>query len=320
MNEDISYAELMKRDEAPHGSTWGLFGADDRRGTVNRIGQDQVVSAASLVREGRAFGLDYPLDTFDPPLAATRNPPAQSVFSRHPAHRDESLHLYTQASSQVDGLRHRRHAVHGFYNGLNDGQVDDEQELGVDAWGDAGIVGRGILIDLEGYFLETGRALDHEQGVVFTLDDLRQAYQLTGLTPQAGDLAVFHTGWTSWYLHLDATEQQKVRDRKRFSGIDQDRDIIAWSWDHGFAGLFSDCYALEALPARSDSEFHDDLDHGMMHQELLALMGYPIGELWRLDHLAQHCRSTGRYEFMLSVKPLNMPGGVGSPCNALALM
>ena len=45
----------------------------------------------------------------------------------------------------------------------------------------------------------------------------------------------------------------------------------------------------------------------------------PIGELWWLDDLALDCAADGRYEFFVTSAPLNVPGGVGSPPNALAL-
>lgn len=318
--EHPTYEELMNRTDAPAGSTWGIFGEQDRRGTINLIGQKQISEAGTLVREGRVFGLDYPLTAFDPPLAPTRKPPVQTVFSRHAAHRDESLLLYPQASSQIDGLRHRRHSQHGFYNRVSDAEADQANALGINDWAEAGIAGRGLLLDLEGFFAQTGRRMDHERGQVFTLRDLREACDFFGIHPHLGDLLLINSGWAAWYLDLDANGKRAVRDAKRYSGLDQDRNIIAWCWDSGVAGIFSDCYALEALPAKVDTDFYDDLDHGMMHQELLALMGYPIGELWRLEDLARHCRAQGQWEFMLTVKPLNMPGGVGSPCNAMAIM
>jgi hypothetical protein len=45
----------------------------------------------------------------------------------------------------------------------------------------------------------------------------------------------------------------------------------------------------------------------------------PIGEMWWLEDLAADCASDGVYEFMLTSAPLNVPGGVGSPPNALAI-
>jgi hypothetical protein len=44
-----------------------------------------------------------------------------------------------------------------------------------------------------------------------------------------------------------------------------------------------------------------------------------IGELWDLKALGEHCAKTKRYEFMLTSTPLNLPGLVGSPPNAVAI-
>jgi hypothetical protein len=57
----------------------------------------------------------------------------------------------------------------------------------------------------------------------------------------------------------------------------------------------------------------------MMHQQLLAKLGMPLGELWRLGPLSRHMEKTGRWDAFISVKPLNITGGAGSPANAIAL-
>jgi len=60
-------------------------------------------------------------------------------------------------------------------------------------------------------------------------------------------------------------------------------------------------------------------DRGMMHQELIAKLGVPLGELWNLTDLARHIRRTGRWDALVTVKPLHLTGGVGSPANATAI-
>ena len=45
-----------------------------------------------------------------------------------------------------------------------------------------------------------------------------------------------------------------------------------------------------------------------------------LGELWDLRRLAAYCREKGRYSFMLTSSPLNVPCLVGSPPNALAIL
>lgn len=83
--------------------------------------------------------------------------------------------------------------------------------------------------------------------------------------------------------------------------------------DQQVALAASDTFALERLPAPAHSPYGADTDHGMMHQKLIDLLGMSIGELWKLDELAEDCARDRRYECLLTVKPLNFTGGVGSP-------
>jgi hypothetical protein len=58
---------------------------------------------------------------------------------------------------------------------------------------------------------------------------------------------------------------------------------------------------------------------GSLHRRLLPLLGLPLGELFDLERLSVHCRSTDTYFFVVSSAPMNLPGGCGSPSNALAI-
>ncbi|MDT9697954.1 cyclase family protein [Streptomyces sp. P17] len=302
------YAELLERGDAPPGSSWGLFGADDRIGTLNLVGPEQARAAADCVRTGESFTLDYPLDAFDPPLAPTRRAPVHRVFSRHADHRDDLLDgFYLQASTQLDGLRHRRHHVHGFYNGVPDGD-----DLGIHHWAERGIVARGLLLDVSA-------AAEHAEGRGVSAANLQSALDKQGVTPQPGDVLLLHTGWADWYQTAGTGQQERVRAERRFTGVEQTHEVLAWLWDHHFAAVVSDTYAFEMLPARSDSPFGGETDHGMMHQQLIALLGLAVGELWRLGPLAAVCARDDRWTCLLTAKPLNLRGGVGSPANATAV-
>jgi hypothetical protein len=57
----------------------------------------------------------------------------------------------------------------------------------------------------------------------------------------------------------------------------------------------------------------------MMHQELIGKLGVPLGELWNLTALVEDSRRTHTWDALVTVKPLNFVGGVGSPCNATAI-
>ena len=92
-------------------------------------------------------------------------------------------------------------------------------------------------------------------------------------------------------------------------------------WDAQLSLLASDTFAVERLPVVDDSPFLESApdDKGMMHQEILAKLGIPLGELWRLGPLARALGERGRHDCFVTVKPLNVTGATGSPANATAI-
>jgi hypothetical protein len=58
----------------------------------------------------------------------------------------------------------------------------------------------------------------------------------------------------------------------------------------------------------------------VFHDYLLSFWGTPLGEFWDLEKLAETCAKMGRYSFFFTSAPLNVPGGVASPPNALAVL
>ena len=102
----------------------------------------------------------------------------------------------------------------------------------------------------------------------------------------------------------------------------QSEGFVDWAWDNALAMVAVDTFAVECLPLVPDSLYTASApnDRGMMHQELLAKLGLPLGELWRLGPLARRMRQLHRWHAMLIVKPLNILGCTGSPASATALL
>ncbi|MCF7550694.1 cyclase family protein [Pseudonocardia sp. WMMC193] len=311
------------RDHVPPGSSWGLFTEDPERGMANFAGPTEVLAGVATVDRGAAFDLDHPLDAFDPPMARARRAPRHELLSSHSESRDDVLHgFYPQAGSQVDGLRHRRASGYGFYNGVPDEEIRvGGPALGVQRWAEKPIVGRGVLIDVEGLLAAEGTPLDHRAGPALEVDVLDRALAAQGESVRPGDLVLVHTGWTRWFLDADADLRAEVRDARRATGFRQDTRFPEWLWDHRVALFATDLFAVEVLPVVADSPFLHSApeDAGMMHQELIAKLGAPLGELWNLTALAADSRATGRWDALVVVKPLHLTGGVGSPANATAL-
>jgi kynurenine formamidase len=315
-----TYAQL--RERVPPGSSWHVFHQDPERGTANFAGPAQVLDALTTVTRGAVFNLDYALDAFDPPMARARSAPRHELLAAHAEARDDVLHgFYLQASSQVDGLRHRRASGHGFYNGVPDDDIRaGHPALGIQRWAEKPIVGRGLLFDLEGLLAAEGRPLDHRQGPALDVDVLNRALRAQNERVRPGDLVLVHTGWARWFLDASPALRAEVRDARRATGFRQTGDLPEWLWDHQVALFATDTFAVEVLPVATDTYLASaPEDAGMMHQELIAKLGVPLGELWNLADLVADSRTHGRWDALVTVKPLNLVGGVGSPPNATAL-
>lgn len=318
-----TYADLRTRTDGTPGTSWGLFDDPDR-GTPSFAGADQVRHGAQLVRTGEALGLDYPIDAFFPGMSATRKPPEHVMFGNHPAHRDDYLdNFYLQGSSQVDGLRHRRSDEVGFYGGTPDEEVrPGTTAIGIQVWADRPIVSRGVLLDLAAERDRQGRPIDHEAGEPLGLDLIEQTMHAQGTQLRDGDIVMLRTGWAGWFLGLDDAARRQQQSTRRATGMAQSEDFVAWAWDRRIALLAADTFAVECLPVVAESPFRARAPHdaGMMHQEFLAKLGLPLGELWRLDQLAERMAALGRDDCLLVVKPLNVVGATGSPANATAIL
>ena len=320
-----TYAELLRRPGRHRGTSWGVYGDDDQLGSLNHLTDERVVRAARLVRLGRRFNLNLSMTEFDPPLIAHRGQLHHEVFGLNEFHRDDRLdNFFPQASTQIDSLRHFAHPDFGFYNGFaGERLVAGTRELGIQNVAEAGIAGRGVLLDVARFLAADGRPVDQGLNQQISVDDLDAAAQSQGVSVEPGDILLLRFGWVNHYVRLGNPYEG------RSCGLEQSEKTAAWLWDHQISLVAADNIALEAWPAdksglgpviaegqgRLDTSSHT----GMLHRILIPLLGIHIGELWDLDELAQFCADAGRYEVFVTAEPLNLPGGVGSPANAIAI-
>ncbi|MEX0683770.1 MAG: cyclase family protein [Dehalococcoidia bacterium] len=317
MSELPSYDQLPVTSGAPPRSAWGLWGDDDELGCLNLLTPERVADAAKLARKGVAFPLNLRIDRPDPPLYG-RGAVRHTITGEGGNGRDDFLdNFWPQASSQWDSLRHIRHPEHGFYNGVPDDQIvaGDGGKLGIDTIARRGIAGRGVLLDVARYIAANGRPLNCGSSEVITPADLDACAASEGVEVRTGDVLLVCTGWLDWYFNVaSAEERRRMPDRSvlRAPGLGPAEEMASWLWDHHVAAVAADNPALEAWPPAPETG-------DFMHWRLIPLLGMPIGELWWLDDLAEDCAADGVYEFFFTSAPLNVPGGVGSPPNAMAL-
>lgn len=329
---------LTPRADAPELSNWGVFGHDDEIGTLNYLTPQAVLRGAACVRLGHRYPLNLPVDV---PSAPDGGKPAfkpdapgyvHDTF-RNKQHRadgtvvnDDAVTIATQASSQWDALVHvgmPEDGVDGvFYNGFGLEAVDDEGHAhrnGVDKLACAGIVGRGVLLDIARFVADGAPdplPLDHR----ITPEETAACAVAQGVEILPGDIVCFRTGYAE--LHFDARMGDREAAHERLmrstdpSGLPQVPGITP---DHApmahaqrWAAVVGDNTGVEALPLRPHPT-------RSAHIRMMRNLGLIFGELMLFRDLATACAADGRYEFLFVGVPLWIPGGMGSPANSIAI-
>jgi putative cyclase len=312
------YAELAVIEQTGARHAWGVFGPDDELGTLNFITADVVAAAAREVMAGEVVNLSLPLDQPDPSLVLGRKPMTHKMRTERWGRDDWLEGLYLQASTQWDGLRHIRYREFGYYGGRDDAAVD-AGALGIDRFAARGIVTRGVLVDAAGYLANAGQPIDATTPFSIGPGLIEEILRWERIELRSGDVLLLRTGWLAWYAKLDRSGREALAgslnnqpDGLDCPGLAAGAATAAWLWDHHVAAVAADNPALEVLKV--------DPVVGFLHRLLIPLLGMPIGEFWDLEALSEACRRRQRYSFLLTSAPLFVPGGVGSPSNAYAVL
>jgi kynurenine formamidase len=134
-----------------------------------------------------------------------------------------------------------------------------------------------------------------------------------------GDILIIRSGWTEYYRSLDTDQQSSLGGRglRTYVGIEQSEEMLRWHWDHAFAAVAGDTNAYEAWPPKP---VDGKMETSSCHEVFLSGWGMPIGEVWDLEDLARECRELNKWSFLLTSQPINLPAGVASPANVMAIL
>jgi kynurenine formamidase len=299
-------------------SAWGLFGPQDSAGLLNLQTPARIAAAARLIRSGETYSLNAPADVPGPPLFR-RGQLRHTVMGSGARGFDDKLdNYYPQASSQWDSLAHIGYDADQFYNGVTADDITVRARNTIDHWARRGIAGRAVLIDIDLAFGGAGDGFDPASPRAITASDLEAARAAAGVDWQAGDVLLLHTGFLGWYTRQEAEARAAMAEpgALRAIGLAHDEEMARYLWNAHVAAVASDNPSVEVWPADpSDAAF----PFGFLHRVLIGQFGMAIGELWWLEDLARSCRRDGRHEMFLTSAPLNVPRGIGSPANALAI-
>ncbi len=278
----------------------GRWGADDELGTLNLITPQKRREAAALVVEGVSVSLGSDVDTVQRELNLR---PAWHVMHLERSLPDtvhDSIHLQIHGvGTHLDAVGHVYFEGHG-YNGRRSDEVVTElglQANSIHAMRD-GIFTRGVLLDVAA---AVGRPWlePHEEVTPAHLD---AAQEQAGLRVQPGDAIFVHTG-----LERRAGDRDAA-DLVERAGVDL--ASVYWLREHDVAVFAGDC--VERLP------ISDPVLMLPLHQVGIAAMGLALLDWPRLADLHAACERYHRSDFLLTVAPLRIRFGSGSPVNPIA--
>ena len=282
---------------------WGRWGEKDQAGAVNLITPEKRKQAASLVQSGRSLSLSRPF----PKTPAPNNPnPGQHWMRRLSLPHGAAgaidyygISYHGWSTTHIDALCHTWDAD-GLWNG---GRPEDVESTGarwgaIDNWAQ-GIVTRGVLLDVPAF--RGAPFVTLEEPV--TGDELERIARAEGVEVQAGDALVVHSGREAY----DRAGQQPWGTPGTPSpGLHA--SCLRFLREHDIAVLVWDMMDAPRQP---------DLPWGV-HTAIFAF-GVALVDNALLEPLAAACAEEGRYDFMLTLAPLVVEGGTGSPLNPLAL-
>ena len=294
-----------------------------------------IQDAYKELKDGVSVSLNWPIGAIETPGFGRKglvHKVVSFVGSPLDAHGyDDEVEFNTQCSSQWDSLCHFHHQPsQSGYNGVQTSVAELTQTYGnedkdmklptLQHWHKrGGLVARAVFIDYKLWADENGVQYDPFSSHRISIDEIEKIAKKQGIEFKKGDVIIIRSGFTEGLTGVSGQKQQELMGSHRTCGVDGTEASAKWFWNKNFAAVAGDAIAFEAIPPIVEDGKEGTVAQLVLHQYFLALFGMPIGELWDLKALSDKCKELGRYSFLLTSSPLNVPGGIGSPPNALAL-
>lgn len=277
---------------------WGRWGADDQLGSANLLTDAKRKQAVSLARSGVTVSLSHDLLT---DKADDNGSPFEQTMLGNNNMDNYRVSYHGYAHSHIDALCHILYKEQT-YNGYATAVVNTPKgcsKLGIDNL-KQGVITRGILIDiprLKGLpFLEPGTPV--------YIEDIEAWEKKAGIKIGPGDAILLRTG--RWARREKMGPWNVGRNAAGFHA-----SVAPWIKARGVAFVGSDA-AQDVVPSMVEGI-------GLpVHTLLLTGLGINLLDNQDLERVAATAAKLNRWEFMLTIAPLAVTGGTGSPANILA--
>lgn len=295
----MAFAETGRPDWAQ-----SRFGEDDRLGALNYLTPEKTAAAARLITEGKTYSLGMTTSRDTPTLGSRRfdmyvlpggNGSGSVNGANNLTSNDDMVVTFNGIGSQIDGLGHIG-IDHYHYNGVH--VSDFVSQSGLTAFGTdtlPSIATRGILLDMTKIY----GASPIPDGTAFNQAEIEQALDDAGLTLEAGDIVIFHTG------KMAALADGSSASLHAGLGVEG----AAFLAEQGVVAVGSDTYCVEVVPFEVRGQIYP------VHQELLAKNGVYI-----LENMVTHeLAADDVTEFFFSLGVPKLKGSVQSIINPVAI-
>ena len=285
-------------------SNWGRWGPDDELGAANLITAGKRAEAARLVSEGFTVSLSstaQKYESLDNPcpiewsMVRASRTSASDTLAYPCIHGPGTTHLDAFAHIFFDGKMWNGYDVAGLVT--MEGGASKNSIMTVKD----GLVTRGVLYDiprLKGVpYLEPGTRI--------TVADLEAWEARTGVKVGSGD--AFLIRWGRW-ARQDALGPFDTG--REAAGLDN--NVIPWlkARDVAIAGWETPGYMPQP---------EGDISRLALHNFALTILGIQVLDRADFQALATAAAARNRWEFMLTIAPLPIPNGTGSPVNPIAM-
>ena len=277
---------------------WGRWGPDDQLGAANLVTAATRRSAVQLAKEGLTISLAHNVLT---DKAEDNGSPFEHTMLKGFNMDAWRVSYHGYAHTHIDALCHILYKDQT-YNGYARADVNTEKgctRLSIDAL-KQGMVVRGVLIDIPSLkgvpYLEPRTAVYQE--------DVEAWEKRAGIKVGSGDAVLLRTG--RWARRDKLGPWPVGQNAAGFHA-----SIASWlkARDVAFAG--SDA-GLEVTPTQVQGVPLP------VHTLVITALGVHILDNHDLERLAETAARLKRWEFMLTINPLPVTGGTGSPLNTLA--
>lgn len=285
-------------------TNWGRWGKDDEMGALNLITPAKRKQAAALVREGVTVSLASNAATSKAP-----DVPCPAEWAMTAANQNAATDRIAYPCIHGAGATHIDSFAHIFFNGKMwngypvDGNVSREKGAlrGSVLNMKNGIVTRGVLYDMP-----RSKGVSYlEPGTRIFPEDLEAWEKKAGVRVGAGDALLLR--WGRW---ARGAALGPWNTDEGSAGLDN--SVIPWLKKRDVALIAWETPGYVPAPP-------GDLPRLALHNFAIAHLGIMLVDRSDLEALASMAAARKRWEVMLTIGPLPIPNGTGSPVNPIAI-